>query len=947
MKREKKERKRQLRKRKREESSEDEDEVNISAARVSRGEVGPPRKKKKKTEEELLEEKRQKDYEERMEFEARLMQKEEEEKQRKAFERLTEEEKAALAENRRRKAISELTFEELQEEVENARVKSRSEYLKNRQDDLIDRLAREIEDERDLFPWDELTAEERINFKNKEKRLKAMIEMREAQNASYDGYVMPDSKANQARAKQNELLKRYQKEEKSRTDQDSWEASKVAAAQSQFSRGVWQQGKEYDLVIEDQEELIQFELAAGFDPEEEVKEEIKKGDRALLRQEKKVSLQEQRKNLPIFAYRQGILDAVREFQVLVIVAETGSGKTTQIPQYLFEDGYGHKGHRIAVTQPRRVAAMSVAKRVADEMGVKLGAEVGFTIRFEDMSSDKTVVKYCTDGMLLKEFLMEPNLKTYSAVMIDEAHERTLHTDILFGLVKDLAREREDLKVIISSATLDAEKFSNFFDDAPIFRVPGRTHRVEVYHTKNPEADYINACIVTIMQIHVTQVHNEALGDILVFLNGQDEIEAVEDILKDKIVKLGKKIKELVILPIYANLPSHRQALIFNQTPPNARKVVLATNIAETSLTIPGIVYVIDPGFHKQDTYHPRTGMNALLITPISQASAEQRKGRAGRISDGKCFRLYTQIAFEEEMDENTTPEIQRTNLSNVVLMMKSLGIHDFVNFDFMDPPPHETLIKALEHLYALNALNHRGELTKLGRRMAEFPLDPQLSKALVESETYGCSKEILTIAAVLSCNSSLFYRPRDQMVDADNQHKTFWTEWGDHFTFLNVYNQWIEAEESRDWCQTCFIQWKSMNRAKQVHIQIENLMQRVEIPLESSEDPIAIRKALLSGYFYNSARMDRTGTYKTTTTRQQVDMYPGSCLFNKEQTPVMVMFHELVLTSKEFMRTVSEIEPEWLLEVAPHFFKKDQIRVMEENGRKLRRRKTRKAEALA
>jgi pre-mRNA-splicing factor ATP-dependent RNA helicase DHX16 len=388
--------------------------------------------------------------------------------------------------------------------------------------------------------------------------------------------------------------------------------------------------------------------------------------RTLNQNKKNLNFYEQRKTLPIFSFRNKILNSIKEHQILIIVAETGSGKTTQIPQYLYEIGYGSNGQRIAVTQPRRVAAMSVSKRVADEMGVVLGNEVGYTIRFEDKTSDKTVLKYLTDGMLLKEFLIQPDLKNYIVIMIDEAHERTLHTDILFGLVKDITRERKDLKLIISSATLDAEKFSEYFDDAPIFYIPGRKFTVDVYHTLSPEADYIQATIITIMQIHVTQ----NAGDILVFLNGQSEIENVEEQLLKKVELFGKKIKELIILPIYANLPPEKQILVFQKTPLNSRKVVLATNIAETSLTIDGIVYVIDPGFHKQNVYHPKTGIETLLITPISKASAEQRKGRAGRVASGKCFRLYTEHAFLEEMDQNTIPEIQRTNLSSVLLLMK-------------------------------------------------------------------------------------------------------------------------------------------------------------------------------------------------------------------------------------------------------------------------------------
>ena len=308
---------------------------------------------------------------------------------------------------------------------------------------------------------------------------------------------------------------------------------------------------------------------------------------------------------------------------------------------------------MACTQPRRVAAMSVAARVAQEMGCKLGHEVGYSIRFENCTNEKTLIKYMTDGMLLREFLNEPDLKSYSVIMIDEAHERTLHTDVLFGLVKDVALARPDLKLIISSATLDAEKFSDYFNQAVIFKVPGRRFPVDIYYTKAPESDYIEASVITALQIHVTQPK----GDILIFLTGQEEIESASEMLMQRTRGLGTKVGELIICPIYANLPTDMQAKIFEPTPKGARKVVIATNIAETSVTIDNIIFVIDCGFVKQTTFNPRTGMESLIVTPISKAAANQRAGRAGRVSPGKCFRLYTLWSFQNELEDNTVPEI--------------------------------------------------------------------------------------------------------------------------------------------------------------------------------------------------------------------------------------------------------------------------------------------------
>jgi pre-mRNA-splicing factor ATP-dependent RNA helicase DHX16 len=389
---------------------------------------------------------------------------------------------------------------------------------------------------------------------------------------------------------------------------------------------------------------------------------------------------------------------------------------------------------------------------------------------------------------------------------------------------------------------------------------------------------------------------------------------------EKSRRLGSQIKELVILPIYANLPSDLQAKIFDPTPPGARKVVLATNIAETSLTIDNIIYVIDPGFCKENSYNARTGMESLIVTPISKASANQRAGRAGRVAAGKCFRLYTAWAFKHELEDTQRPEIQRVNLGNVVLLLKSLGINDLIHFDFLDPPPHETLVLALEQLYALGALNHLGELTKLGRRMAEFPVDPMMAKMLIASEQYKCADEILSIAAMLSVNNAIFYRPKDKIIHADTARKNFFTPGGDHLTLLKVYKDWMATGYSTQWCYENFIQHRSMKRARDVREQLEGLMQRVEIEILSNpNETVSIRKAITAGYFYHTSRLSESGHYRTVKHGQTVMIHPNSALF--EDLPRWLIYHELVFTTKEFMRQVIEVESAWLLEVAPHYYK--------------------------
>ncbi|XP_030250700.1 pre-mRNA-splicing factor ATP-dependent RNA helicase DHX16 isoform X1 [Sparus aurata] len=861
---------------------------------------------------------RQQDIEERDAFAERVKQKDKD-KTRNITERT---DKKAYEEAQKRLKLAEDDQKNMLPEL---RKRSRWDYLKKRESEKLEDLEAEIHDDEYLFSTDELTERERKELEYKRTLRDLAKDYKKAgakeQEERKNRYYMPEEKRSKEVPQRDLELEETPMELGG--EQGRWEEERLKTASLSFGakrereQGMRREQERYELILEE-DEMIDFVSTAI----------TMKGTRAEKDQEapalsqaelNKKSMQEVRRSLPIFPYREDLLAAIKEHQILVIEGETGSGKTTQIPQYLLEDGYTQGGMKIGCTQPRRVAAMSVAARVAQEMSVKLGNEVGYSIRFEDCTSERTVLKYMTDGMLLREFLTEPDLASYSVVIIDEAHERTLHTDILFGLIKDIARFRPDLKVLVASATLDTERFSCFFDDAPVFRIPGRRFPVDIFYTKAPEADYLEACVVSVLQIHVTQ----PTGDCLVFLTGQEEIEACCEMLQERCRRLGSKIAELLVLPIYANLPSDMQAKIFNPTPPGARKVVVATNIAETSLTIDGIIYVIDPGFCKQKSYNARTGMESLIVTPCSRASANQRAGRAGRVAAGKCFRLYTAWAFKHEMEETTVPEIQRTNLGNVVLLLKSLGINDLIHFDFMDPPPHETLVLALEQLYALGALNHLGELTKLGRRMAELPVDPMLSKMILASEQYKCSNEVLTIAAMLSVNNSIFYRPKDKVVHADNARMNFVVPGGDHLVLLNVYTQWTESGYSTQWCYENFIQFRSMRRARDVRDQLEGLMDRIEVEVVSSDgDNLPIRKAVTAGYFYHTARLSKGG-YKTVKHQQTVYVHPNSCLF--EEQPRWLIYHELVFTTKEFMRQVIEIESGWLLEVAPHYYKSKEL----------------------
>ena len=650
-------------------------------------------------------------------------------------------------------------------------------------------------------------------------------------------------------------------------------------------------------------------------------------------------------------------------QILVFVGETGSGKTTQIPQFvLFDDVPQFQGKMVACTQPRRVAAMSVAQRVAQEMDVPLGEEVGYSIRFEDKTSSKTILKYMTDGMLLREAMTDNNLSRYSCLILDEAHERTLATDLLMGLLKEVARRRPDLKIVIMSATLDAQKFQKYFkihdDPAPLLAVPGRTHPVEIFYTAEPERDYVEAALRTVLQIHAT----EPDGDILLFLTGEEEIE---DACRKISLEADELIREadagpLKVYPLYGSLPPAQQQKIFDPAPaPRApggrpgRKCIVSTNIAETSLTIDGIVYVVDPGFSKQKVYNPRIRVESLLVSPISKASAQQRAGRAGRTRPGKCFRLYTEGAFKKELIEQTYPEILRSNLSMTVLQLKKLGIDDLVHFDLMDPPAPETLMRALEELNYLACLDDEGELTHLGRLAAEFPLDPSIGVMLISSPEFYCSNEMLSLTALLSV-PQLFVRPASARKRADEMKDLFAHPDGDHLTMLNVYHAFKGAEAQRDprqWCHDHFLSYRALHQADDVRMQLKRIMEREDLelmstPFEDKKYYENIRRALVSGFFMQVAKRDGSGkSYVTVKDDQSVLLHPSTVL---AQDAEWVVYNEFVLTTKNYIRTVTAVKAEWLLDIAPNYyniaeFKKGEIRTaLQRAADKVRRKEAMK-----
>ncbi|MCJ1352721.1 MAG: hypothetical protein MMC33_002705 [Icmadophila ericetorum] len=876
------------------------------------------------------EQQRLKDIAERDAFSKRLSEKDSEKTKKLVEDRSSTKESKAAAQ---RRALAE-DAEARQKAMPELRNRARQDYLEKRATEKLMLLRKQVvEEAQEERENPDLSRREKEEFARNREVLR-LAEERNRVDDHIDGYQLPEDYITEKgkidrKKKQEALYKRdiardeYGKE-KYVDDVEEWEREQTQKAKAQINRAERVDEGEYEYVFDDAQK-IKFVMDSRLEGDGKTLNAEQRFMQQQLKaaEAKAATIEGTRKSLPIYQFRDELLAAIAEHQVLIIVGETGSGKTTQIPQYLHEAGYTKGGLKVGCTQPRRVAAMSVAARVAEEMGVKVGNEVGYSIRFEDSTSDKTVLKYMTDGMLLREFLTEPDLGGYAALMIDEAHERTLHTDILFGLVKDIAKFRPELRLLISSATMDAQKFARFFDDAPIFNIPGRRYPVDIHYTQQPEANYLQAAVTTIFQIHISQ----GKGDILVFLTGQEEIEAAEMNLQETARKLGSTIPEMIICPIYANLPTELQAKIFEPTPPGARKVVLATNIAETSLTIDGIVYVIDPGLVKENVYNSRTGMESLVVTPCSRASANQRSGRAGRVGPGKCFRLYTKWAFYNELEANTTPEIQRTNLNSVVLLLKSLGINNLIEFDFMDPPPAETLIGAIEQLYALGAINTLGELTKTGRQMAEFPTDPMLAKAILAADKYGCVEEVLSIISMLGESSALFYRPKDKKIHADSARARFTVkEGGDHLTLLNIWNQWVDSDFSYVWAKENFLQQRSLTRARDVRDQLAKLCDRVEVTISScgAADLPPILKSITAGFFPHAARLQRGGdTYRGVKNGMTVHLHPSSTLF--QVNPKWVIYYELVLTSKEFMRGNMPLQPEWLTEVAPHYYKKQDL----------------------
>ncbi|CAO2842930.1 unnamed protein product [Amaranthus hypochondriacus] len=551
------------------------------------------------------------------------------------------------------------------------------------------------------------------------------------------------------------------------------------------------------------------------------------------------------------------------------------------------------------------------------MGVRLGEEVGYVIRFEDVTTlGVTRIKFLTDGVLLREMMDDPLLSKYSVIMVDEAHERSISTDVVLGLLKKIQRRRPELRLVISSATIEAKSIASFFrgskkhrgtedkmvpnTEPAIISVEGRGFNVEINYVQEPVSDYIQAAVSTVIMIH----KQKTVGDILVFLTGQDDIEAAVQLLNEEAQSFDKSTGELLVLRLYSGLPRTEQDFVFSPTPRGKRKVIISTNIAETSLTLEGIVYVVDSGFSKQRFYDPMSDIENLVVAPISRASARQRAGRAGRVRPGKCYRLYTEEYYVNKMSAEGIPEMQRSTLVSCVIQLKALGIDNILGFDWPASPSPEAMIRAFEVLYSLNVLDDDAKLTSpTGFQVAEIPLDPMLSKAILASNELGCSEEMLTIAAVLSVQS-IWISVRGAQKQLDEAKLRFAAAEGDHVTFLNVYKGFLQSGKSSKWCQKNFVNYHAMKKVLEVREQLNRTAQRLGIILKSCDRDI-------QAYSHE-------GKYKTVRTSQDVYIHPSSVLFRVN--PKWVVYHSLVSTDRRYMRNVVKIDPSWLVEVAPHFF---------------------------
>ncbi|MGW0961212.1 ATP-dependent RNA helicase HrpA [Streptomyces gelaticus] len=628
--------------------------------------------------------------------------------------------------------------------------------------------------------------------------------------------------------------------------------------------------------------------------------------------------------LPVSQKKDEILEAIRDHQVVIVAGETGSGKTTQIPKICMELGRGVRG-MIGHTQPRRIAARTVAERVADELRTPLGEAVGWKVRFTDqVNPDATFVKLMTDGILLAEIQTDRELRAYDTIIIDEAHERSLNIDFLLGYLARLLPRRPDLKVVITSATIDPERFARHFGEAPIVEVSGRTYPVEVRYRPllEEEGDDSDRDQITAICDAVDELQTEGPGDILVFLSGEREIRDTADALNKR------NLRHTEVLPLYARLSHAEQHRVFQRH--TGRRIVLATNVAETSLTVPGIKYVIDPGNARISRYSHRTKVQRLPIERISQASANQRKGRCGRTSDGICIRLYSEDDFLTR-PEFTDPEILRTNLASVILQMTAAGLGDIEKFPFIDPPDHRNIRDGIQLLQELGALDAeekdpKKRLTQLGRKLSQLPVDPRLARMVIEADRNGCVREVMVIASALSIQDPR-ERPSEKQTQADQQHARFKDETSDFLAFLNLWRYVREQQKERGsssfrrMCKQEYLNFLRIREWQDIYAQLRTVVKQMGIQLNEEDAPEqSVHTSLLAGLLSHIGLKDTEKNEYLGARSAKFAIFPGSALFKKQ--PRFVMSAELVETSRLWARVNAKVEPEWIEPLAQHLLKR-------------------------
>ncbi|MEV0981485.1 ATP-dependent RNA helicase HrpA [Streptomyces sp. NPDC049915] len=659
----------------------------------------------------------------------------------------------------------------------------------------------------------------------------------------------------------------------------------------------------------------------------EIEAEVGKAEERMSARRERVPAITYPEQLPVSQKKDDIAAAIRDHQVVIVAGETGSGKTTQIPKICLELGRGVRG-MIGHTQPRRIAARTVAERVADELKTPLGEAVGWKVRFTDqVNPDATFIKLMTDGILLAEIQTDRELRAYDTIIIDEAHERSLNIDFLLGYLAQLLPQRPDLKVVITSATIDPERFSRHFGDAPIIEVSGRTYPVEVRYRPLLEEDRDDADRdqITAITDAVEELMAEGKGDILVFLSGEREIRDTADALTKKQYRFTE------VLPLYARLSHAEQHRVFQ--PHTGRRIVLATNVAETSLTVPGIKYVIDPGFARISRYSHRTKVQRLPIEPISQASANQRKGRCGRTSDGICIRLYSEEDFEAR-PEFTDAEILRTNLASVILQMTAAGLGDIEKFPFIDPPDHRNIrdgVQLLQELHALDPAQKdpRKRLTDTGRKLAQLPVDPRLARMVLEADKNGCVREVMVIAAALSIQDPR-ERPADKQAQADQQHARFKDETSDFLAYLNLWRYIREQQKERGsssfrrMCKQEYLNFLRIREWQDIYTQLRTVAKQMGIHVNEDDAPAdRVHVSLLAGLLSHVGMKDVKDGNKNEylgARNAKFAIFPGSALFKKQ--PRFLMSAELVETSRLWARVNAKIEPEWVEPLAGHLIKR-------------------------